>query len=92
MDFLTRIIFGLMAFDAVIVAVFYLKLRSTSPIDEKTLSASGLGLLMFVVHALFFFKGALLIIQLVSIAALFAICQLQHMGKISKSSLVPSKK
>jgi hypothetical protein len=91
MDFQTKLILGLTVVDAVIIAVFYLWLHSTLPMDEKTLSANRAGLFMFVLHALLCFKGAFLILQLAAIAVLFALCYLQHMGKISKATVVASK-
>ncbi|SIN71363.1 hypothetical protein SAMN05444166_0348 [Singulisphaera sp. GP187] len=91
MEIQTLIILGLAVVDAVIIAGFSLWLRSTLPMDEKALSANRAGLFMFVVHALLCFKGVFLILQLATLGVLFALCYLQHMGKISKASPVASK-
>ncbi len=91
MDFQTKIILSLAVVDAVIFAVFYGWLRSTPPMDEKRLSANGTALFAFVLHALLCFKGVFLIFQFVTIAVLFALCYLQHIGKISKPTRVASK-
>jgi hypothetical protein len=84
----TKIILALLTVDAIIIAVFYSWLRSTPPMDEKALSANGVGLFMFVVQAVFCSRGVFLIVQLATIVVIFALCWLHHVGKISKASVV----
>lgn len=85
MDVHLIIILSLAVVDAVVITVFYLWLRSAPPMDEKTLSASGAGLFGFVFVA-FSFTGTARILYLATIGIVFALCYLQHMGKISKVS------
>jgi hypothetical protein len=87
----STIILGLLAVDAIIIAVFYSWLRSTPPMDEKALSASGVGLFMFVLQAAFCSRGVILIVQLATIVVIFTLCWLNHVGKISKASVVASR-
>gem|GEM_PF-5506129 len=91
MEIQTKFILVLAVADTVIVAVFYRWLRSTPPMDKKTFSANRAGLIPFVMHALLCFKGIFLVFQLTIIAVLYALCYLQHIGKISNATVIASK-
>lgn len=86
MEIPTQLVLGLAILDAVIIAVLYQRLRSPRPMDVRNFSADCAWLSMFAVHALFFYKGVFLILQLGTIAAIFALSYLQHIGKLSKGS------
>ena len=67
-------ILGLVAFDLILLAMFYLALQSHAPLGRRTLSLIAAGLAGFVFHAFTFFSGAVLIVQLATVAGVFFIC------------------
>lgn len=76
------IVAGLAAVDLLILAGFYLGLRVTPPVPGSVLSAQGMGLLGFVIHALIFFRGIFLALQLALIACVYGLCLLHHHGRL----------
>jgi uncharacterized membrane protein len=66
---------GVAAFDLLILASFYLYLRSRSIADvRRALLPTSIGLLGFVFHAFMFLSGAFLILQLATIAGVIGLC------------------
>jgi hypothetical protein len=63
---------GVIAVDAVILIAFYFYLRShpRAAADRRAMPSVAIGMMGFVAHALIFFRGALLVIQLVMVAAI----------------------
>ena len=80
----TWLVVGLASFDLMIVVAAYFCLRAYPPMDRRALCGTGAGLTGFVFHAFLFFDGAFLILQLSTIAAIFGICWLRHLGSLSK--------
>jgi len=91
MDFSTKLVLALIAVDSVIIAVYYLWLRSTPPIDDKTLFANGVGLFMFVIQAVMFSQGVILTVQLATIAIIFTLCYVHYLSGSPKASDLASK-
>ena len=73
---------GLAAVDLLILAGLYFRLRGTPPVDGSVLSAQGMSLVGFVIHALIFFEGVFLVMQLATIAGIYGLCQLHHQGRL----------
>jgi hypothetical protein len=69
-----RLLLGLALFDLILLTSFYLVRRRSTPLTKTGLISIGAGLLGFAAHALIFFSGGFLVIQLATIAGLFAIC------------------
>jgi hypothetical protein len=65
------IVCGLAAFEAVIVALFVLLLYSHPFLDRKGRITTGIALSGFIVHAVVFFEGAILIVQLATLALIY---------------------
>jgi hypothetical protein len=65
------IVSGLAAFDVLVVALFFLLLRSTPSLDRKVRMTTAIGLSGFVFHAVIFFTGAILYVQLATLAIIY---------------------
>jgi len=65
------ILCGLAAFDVVVVTLVFLFLRSQRFMDRKGRMATAIGLSGFVFHAIVFFDGAILYLQLATLAIIF---------------------
>lgn len=74
------LVLALAAFDLLIVALVFISLRAYPPTNRRALIATGIGLSGFVFHAFLFFDGAVLILQLATIAGILGLCWLQHRG------------
>jgi hypothetical protein len=70
------LVLGLATFDALVLTLLFLKVRTLSPFGGRTLLVIGAGLAGFAIHALIFFNGGFLVVQLATIAGTFAICLL----------------
>jgi hypothetical protein len=68
------IVVGLAAFDVSLLTLVFVYLRSHAPLDRRVLFPIAAGLIGFVFHAFLFFQGAILILQLATIATLFGLC------------------
>jgi hypothetical protein len=71
------IVCGLAAFDVLVVAVVFLLLRSYAVLDRKARLISAIGLSGFVFHAVVFCEGAILYLQLATLAGIYfalAVC------------------
>jgi hypothetical protein len=76
------LLLGLALFDALVIAGFWLYLRTRSRLPRGSLAPVALALGGFVFHALLFFRGAILILQLATIAALLALWWLSSAGRL----------
>jgi hypothetical protein len=65
------ILCGLAAFEVLIVALFFVLLRSQSLLDRKGRTITAIALSGFVFHALLFFEGGILVVELAMLAALY---------------------
>ena len=65
------IVCGLAAFDALVVALFLLVLRSHPFLGRKGRVVTAIALSGFVFHAFLFFEGAILYLQLTTIAVIY---------------------
>jgi hypothetical protein len=65
------IVCGLGAFDALILTLWFLLLRSQTLQDGKSRVITGIALSGFIFHALIFFEGAILYLQLVMLAIIY---------------------
>ncbi len=65
------IVCGLAAFDVVMVAMFFLLLRSQAFLDRKSRMITAIGLSPFVFHAFLFFESAILYVQLATLAVIY---------------------
>jgi hypothetical protein len=68
------LVIGLAVFDVLLLICFYRYLRSHTPLDRRVLFPVAAGLIGFVFHALLFFSGAFLYMQLATIASIFGLC------------------
>jgi hypothetical protein len=62
---------GLAAFDVFVVALLVVLLRSNPFLDRKGRMITGIGLSGFVFHAVVFFAGAILYLQLATLAVIY---------------------
>jgi hypothetical protein len=85
------LIAGLATIDLVIIISLYFQMRRFPRLDRRGFLNTGAGLTGFVVHAFLFADGAFLILQLATIAAIFGICWLQHLGRLSKPKVKVAK-
>ncbi|HWH68179.1 MAG TPA: hypothetical protein VNT26_02285 [Candidatus Sulfotelmatobacter sp.] len=69
----TCIVIGLVAFDLLLLTRFYFYLRSHAPVGRRALFSVAAGLLGFAIQALLCFRGALLYVQLATIAGIFSL-------------------
>jgi hypothetical protein len=65
------IVCGLAAFDVVVVALVFLLLRSQPFLDCKGRTITAIALSGFVFHAVVFFEGAILYLQLTTLAVIY---------------------
>jgi hypothetical protein len=65
------IVCGLAAFDVVIVAKFFLFLRSQAVLNRKVRVITAISLSGFIFHAFLFFEGAFLYLQLATLAVIY---------------------
>jgi hypothetical protein len=65
------IVCGLVAFDVLVVALVFLLLRSHSFPDRKSRVIMAIALSGFVFHAALFFEGAILYLQLATLAVIY---------------------
>jgi hypothetical protein len=65
------IVCGLGVFDALIVVLWLLFLRSQTFLDRKSRIVTGLALTGFIVHAVLFFEGLILYLQLAMLAVIY---------------------
>jgi hypothetical protein len=77
MNVINWLVFGLAAFDTVLCVVLYLIMRASTELNRSILLPVGAGMTAFVFHAVLFFNGPFLIVQLATIAALFGIVLLE---------------
>jgi hypothetical protein len=77
MSIYTWIIIWLAAFDLALCAVLYGLMRRSAGLSRGTLVPMGLGLSAFVFHAFMFFSGAILILQLATVMAIFGIVSVE---------------
>jgi hypothetical protein len=77
---------ALLLIDLGIIARFYFRIRASPPYSKQMLNASGVGVAPFVVHALFFFEKTFLVLQLLTIAVIYGLCYLSHIGRLSKAT------
>ena len=77
MDTLVWLVLGLAAVDAGLLTLMYFAVRRQPRFTRQGLLAVGGGLAGFVFHALMFFDGGFLIVQLATIAGAFAICAMR---------------
>ncbi len=80
------ILFSVAAFDSLILCGLWLYLRTKSPLDRRVLLPVAMGLAGFVLHAVVFFHGAILTLQLVAIAASFGLCWFSTVKRQSDES------
>lgn len=85
------IILCLAVVDAILIAALHRILRSTPPMDARALAAGRFGLFAFACQAVFSYEGAILILQLATIAIIGVLSHLQHLGKLSKAAVVASR-
>jgi hypothetical protein len=64
---------GLSAFDLGICLLLYLIVRASADLNRSVLLPVGAGMIGFAAHALMFFDGAFLAVQLSTLAVLFGI-------------------
>jgi hypothetical protein len=75
------IVAGLASFDLVLLILLYKYLRSHGHVDRRVAFAVAPGLIGFLIHALLFFSGALLFVQLATLGSIFGlylICSFSH--------------
>jgi hypothetical protein len=65
------IVCGLVAVDAVIVALWFLYLRSQTVLDRQSRVTTGVALSGFIVHAFLFLEGLVLYVQLAVLAIVY---------------------
>ncbi|AGA24761.1 hypothetical protein Sinac_0318 [Singulisphaera acidiphila DSM 18658] len=82
---------GLASADILLVTFFYFHLKNSPQLDRQALIRNGTGTAGFVFHALIYFDGAFLILQLSTLAALFGICYLHHLGRLPGQELKVAK-
>jgi hypothetical protein len=70
----TWILITLVVVDSLILGGCWLLLRTLAPLPPRALTGVAAGLAPFVVHAVLFFRGAILTIHLVTLAAIFGLC------------------
>jgi hypothetical protein len=83
------IVCGLAAFDVFVVALLVLLLRSYPFLDRKGRMITGIGLSGFVFHAVVFFAGAILYLQLATLAVIYialALCPSRPQSSASARS------
>ena len=74
MDAYTWIVRSLALFDSLILSGLWLYLRTKTPLDRGILLPVAMGLGGFVFHAVLFIDGAILVLQLASIAGALGLC------------------
>ena len=77
---LVWLVLGLAAVDAGLLTLMYFAIRGQPRFSRQGLLAVGGGLAGFVFHALMFFDGGFLIVQLATITGAFAICAIAPRG------------
>lgn len=87
----TMPIFCLAVVDTICIAALYRSLRSSPPRDAKAFAAGFYGLSVFWAQAVLDFKGSGLILQLAVITAMFTLCYLNRLGKLSKAAVAASR-
>ena len=83
------IVSGLAAFDVFVVALLVVLLRSYPFLDRKGRMITGIGLSGFVFHAVVFFAGAILYLQLATLAVIYvalALCPSRRQSSVSARS------
>jgi hypothetical protein len=65
------IVCGLGVFDAVLLALWFVLLRSRAFRDRQTRVGTAIALSGFIFHALIFFEGAILYLQLATLAGIY---------------------
>jgi hypothetical protein len=83
------IVSGLAAFDVFVVALVVVLLRSYPFLDRKGRMITGIGLSGFVFHAVVFFAGAILYLQLATLAVIYvalALCPSRRQSSVSARS------
>ena len=86
------IVCGLAAFDVFVVGLVFLLLRSQRFMDRKGRMATAIGLSGFVFHAIVFFEGAILYLQLATLAVIYialALCPTKRQSTDSARSVDP---
>ena len=86
MDTNAWIFLSLAAFDVMLLVAFYFYLRACGPIDRNALVATGAGLAGFVFHVFMFCSGAILYIQLATLAGIYGLFWMKHRGRVPKVS------
>ena len=81
------IVGGLVAVDAVIVALWFLYLRSQTALDRKSRVNTGVALSGFIVHAFLFLEGVFLYVQLAVLAVIYMSLVLWPFGRQSVSGV-----
>jgi hypothetical protein len=85
----TWIVCALAAFDVFVVALLVLLLRLYPFLDRKGRMITGIGLSGFVFHAVVFFEGAILYLQLATLAVIYialALCPSRRQSTASARS------
>lgn len=67
------ILVSLAVLDSLLLSVLWFSLRTASPLQRSALLPVAMGLAGFVFHAVLFFRGAVLMIQLATIAVAFCL-------------------
>ena len=67
----TYLVAGLASFDLLLLIGLYRYLLSHAKVDPSVLFPVAAGLIGFAIHALLFFSGAFLIVQMTTIASIF---------------------
>jgi hypothetical protein len=65
------IVCGLAAFDLLILSLLFLLMRSQPSLDRRTRLILAIGLSGFVFHAVLFFEGPILYLQLATLAVIY---------------------
>jgi hypothetical protein len=81
------IVCGLAAFDALVVALVFLFMRSHAFPDRKGRMITAIGLSGFVFHAVVFFEGAFLYLQLATLAVIYitlALCPSKRQSTVRR--------
>jgi hypothetical protein len=85
------IVCGLAAFDVLVVALVFLLLRSHPFLDRTGRMITAIALSGFVFHAVVFFKGAILYLQLATLAVIYvalALCPSRRQSSASARSRI----
>ena len=71
MDTYSWIVLGLAAFDLLVVALIFLLIRSNAFVDRRGRMTTAIALSGFVFHAILFFEGTILYMQLATLAVIY---------------------